>query len=129
MRRELLVGFDPLPPFTQLLQQRLGDLAVCGADFVGGGLVALKWRRAAFAPGPLRPEAAHLVCPAGSPEAAAAEELVARWQQARKPKRAAAAAAEGGQELSAAAVVPDLVGIGADILHAGRGLVEAVQLL
>lgn len=125
VRRELLVGFDPLPPYTAQLQRRLGDLAVACADFVGGSVVALKWRAAALAPAPLRPEAAHLACPAGSAQAAPAEELLAAWRQG-------SAAANGvrsqGKELSAAAVVPDIVGALADALALGEGLVEAVQL-
>jgi U3 small nucleolar RNA-associated protein 22 len=125
VRRELLVGFDPLPLFTEQLQARLGDLAVCCADYVGGSVVALKWRAAAFAPTPLRPEAAHLVCPAGSAEAAPAEELAA----ARQPAAAAAAAASSrAAGLSAAAVVPDVVGVLTDALHLGAGLVESIQL-
>ena len=125
MRRELLVGFDPLPPFAAAAQQRLGDLAVVCADFVGGGVVALKWRPAALAPAPLRADAAHLVCPVGSPEAAAAAELAARARQ--QAANGGAAAAAGGQ-LSAAAVVPDVVGALADLLHLGAGLVQSIAL-
>lgn len=127
VRRELLVGFDPLPPFTRLVQQRLGDLAVACADWVGGGVVALKWRPAAFAPAPLQPESAHLVCPAGTPEAAAAEELAARRRQ-QQPGAAANCSAAQRKGLSAAAVVPDVVGLLRDVLHLGAGLVDSITL-
>lgn len=118
------MGFDPLPRFTARLQRRLGDLAVACADFVGGTVVALKWRAAALGPAPLRPEAAHLACPAGSAQAAAAEELLA----ARRQGVAAKGARGEGRELSAAAVVPDVVGLLSDALELGEGLVESVRL-
>ncbi|KAL4426966.1 hypothetical protein ABPG77_009527 [Micractinium sp. CCAP 211/92] len=124
VRRELLVGFDPLPPYTAQLQRRLGDLAVACADFVGGSVVALKWRAAALAPAPLRPEAAHLACPAGSTQAAPAEELL----EARRQGGAAANGTGAGGELSAAVVVPDIVGALSDALALGEGLVESVRL-
>lgn len=131
LRRELLVGFDPLPRFTAALQARLGEAAVACADHVGGCLVALKWRGAALAPAPLRPEAAHLVCPAGSAEAAAAKELAARGQRAGQPGPTAdgEAGEEGRGRLSAAAVVPDVAAVLSDVLQLGRGLVEGVELL
>lgn len=128
VRRQLLVGFDPLPLYTCLLQRRLGDLAVVCADWVGGRQVALKWRTPALAPAPLRPEAAHLCCPTGTPEAAPAEELTAQ-------RRGVAAGAgqhqqEGGEDegISAAAVVPDLVAVLADALQLCEGLVESACL-
>eukprot|EP00887_Chlorella_sp_A99_P002636 scaffold6.g2636.t1 len=49
VRRELLVGFDPLPIYVAALERRFSDLAVFCADFVGGGLVGVKWRPAARA--------------------------------------------------------------------------------
>lgn len=124
VRRELLVGFDPLPPFTEQLARRLGDLAVCCADYIGGSMVALKWRPAAFAPASLRPEQAHLACPAGSAEAAPAQELAARRQGSAAPN---GKQQEGGG-LSAAAVVPDVVGVLTDALQLGAGLVESIHL-
>lgn len=127
VRRELLVGFDPLPLYTQLLQRRLGHLAVACADYVGGGVVALKWRAAAFAAAPLRPEEAHLVCPTGSAEAGPAEELAGRWQAASGEAGTANGRSPHG-EPSAAAVVPDVVGVLRDALSLGAGLVESVQL-
>lgn len=53
---ELLVGFDPLPPLIEALEQRFGNLAVFGADFHGGrgGVVGLKWLPAAFLPAPVK---------------------------------------------------------------------------
>ncbi|PRW05744.1 nucleolar 6, partial [Chlorella sorokiniana] len=128
VRRQLLVGFDPLPLYTHLLQRRLGDLAVVCADWVGGRQVALKWRSPALAPAPLRPEAAHLCCPTGTPEAAPAEELTAQ----RRGTAAVAAQQQqhGGEDegLSAAAVVPDLVAVLADAMQLCEGLVEAAYL-
>jgi U3 small nucleolar RNA-associated protein 22 len=64
VRKELLVGFDPVPLYIDLLEQRLGSVAVFCADYVGGAVVGVKWRRAAFAPAPLRPETAHAMAPA-----------------------------------------------------------------
>lgn len=127
VRRQLLVGFDPLPLYTRLLQRRLGDLAVVCTDWVGGRQVALKWRTPALAPAPLRPEAAHLCCPTGTPEAAAAEELTAqrRGSAAGEQQQQRAGEHEG---LSAAAVVPDLVAVLADALQLCEGLVDSAIL-
>lgn len=125
VRRELLVGFDPLPLYAARLQRRLGDLAVVCADFVGGRVVAVKWRAASFAPAPMHPEAAHLVCPAGSAEAAPARELAARWRRGSSSQQPLE---EQQGALSAAAVLPDVVGVLADALHLGEGLVESVRL-
>lgn len=58
------MGFDPVPLYIDLLEQRLGSVAVFCADYVGGAVVGVKWRRAAFAPAPLRPETAHAMAPA-----------------------------------------------------------------
>ncbi len=43
VRKELLVGFDPLLEFVARLQLRLGHLATFCTDYVGGRIVAVKW--------------------------------------------------------------------------------------
>ena len=40
---ELLVGFDPVSIFVDLLQQRFGHLGLFCADLDGGELIAVKW--------------------------------------------------------------------------------------
>ena len=65
VRRELLVGFDPLPLYVSLLEERFGGVAVICADYVGGSAVGLKLRGPALQNGPLRPEAAHATQPVG----------------------------------------------------------------
>lgn len=49
MRRELLVGFDPVAEFVRHLQARLDPVAVVLADLTpGAGVVGLKWRTPAL---------------------------------------------------------------------------------
>jgi Nrap protein domain 6 len=64
LRRELLVGFDPVPLLVAELEARFDHLAVFFADYVGGDFVGVKWRPAALAPGPLRVAHADTVMPA-----------------------------------------------------------------
>ena len=48
-RRELLIGFDPVRHFVELLEARLGGVAVVLADYVGAGTtLGLKWRTPAL---------------------------------------------------------------------------------
>ena len=109
MRRELLVGFDPLPLLVEALEGRWGFLAAFCADYVGGcALVGLKWRAAAFAPGPLRPERAYALRALGPASA--------------KSSKGSGAAAVG-------ATVPDVAAVVDDILALGAGLVESVEVL
>lgn len=49
VRRELLVGFDPVAAFVRRLQARLDPVAVVLADLTpGAGVVGLKWRAPAL---------------------------------------------------------------------------------
>jgi U3 small nucleolar RNA-associated protein 22 len=59
LRRELLVGFDPLQLLLARLEERFGHLATFCADTVGGAAVALRWAPQAFGPAPLRVATAH----------------------------------------------------------------------
>lgn len=97
VRKELLVGFHPVPLFVSLLEERFGAVAIPCADYLGGVAVGLKLRGPALKPGPLRPEAAHAALPL---IAGRGEELV---------------------------VGPDLAAIAADALALGAGLVERVE--
>lgn len=134
VRRELLVGFDPVPTFLALLERRFGELAVFCADYTGGTVAAIKWRPAAFLQAPLRPALAHALCaltPAAAPEAPAGEEEEAGGgSQRRKGKRQSSGAAKApSAPRSAAATVPDVAGILADVLHLGAGLVDSLEVL
>lgn len=53
IRHELLVGFDPIKHYVQLLEKRLGDVAVVLADYAHSGrFVGIKWKIPALkAPG------------------------------------------------------------------------------
>ncbi len=50
VRRELLVGFDPLAQYCAALQTRFGHLAALFWDGFGGRAVAVKWRPDALLP-------------------------------------------------------------------------------
>ena len=120
VRRELLVGFDPVPLFASLLESRLAHVAHVCADYTGGvPLMALKWRAPAFKPGPLRPEQAHTQRPLGSAEGAADAEVAT----GKHGKRSALDA------VRPLLLVPDVPAILEDIATLGAGLVESVQLL
>lgn len=97
VQKELLVGFDPVPLYVSLLEERFGGVAVVCADYVGGSAVGLKMRGPAMQPGPLRPEGAHASQPL---KLNGVEGLV---------------------------VGPDLAAVAADALALGAGLVEKVQ--
>lgn len=43
VRRDLLVGFDPVAAFLQRLEQRFGEAATFCADALGGAGVGVKW--------------------------------------------------------------------------------------
>ena len=134
VRRELLVGFEPVPLFLALLEQRFGELAVFCADYTGGTVAAIKWRPAAFLQAPLRPALAHALCPL-TPAAAAAEaadeDEGADGGSKRKGKRQSGGAAKAPSALprSAAATVPDVAAVLADVLHLGAGLVDSLEVL
>ena len=106
VKKELLVGFDPLPLFVSLLEERFGAVAVVCADFNGGASVGLKFKGSALKPwGSLIPEAAHTVKPVSVEEEG--EE-------------------EGGAGL---AVATDFAAVASDCLVLGQGLVERVNYI
>lgn len=135
MRRELLVGFDPLPLYLSLLESRFSDLAVFCADFVGGALVGVKWRPAARA---LAKQLAGSGGSSGGEAAAAAEaEGKAAPGTAGKKggKKGAGASLANGNSSGLAAAAGGGGGSGvllealADMVHLGAGLVESVELV
>jgi U3 small nucleolar RNA-associated protein 22 len=102
VRKELLIGFDPVPLYVSLLEDRFGAVAVPCADYLGGTSVGLKLRGPALQPGGLRPEAAH----------------------ATKPMEKGVFPKDFDDSLI---VVPDLAAVAADCLVLGKGLVERVE--
>ena len=63
LRRELLVGFDPVQLIVQQLQQRFEGAANFFADVFGGSILALKWHEKAFLPVPFEAAKAHMLEP------------------------------------------------------------------
>lgn len=128
VRKELLVGFDPLPIYVALLEQRFSDLAVFCADFVGGDLVGVKWRPAAVAQLPRQQRRQQ-------------QQPVAEEQQAgksRKGSKKQGGAGLGNGTANGMSTAHDqpaddaahpLVGVLADMVHLGAGLVEWVELV
>lgn len=57
------MGFDPVPLYVSLLEDRFASVAVVCADYLGGYAIGLKLRGPALTPGALRVEAAHALCP------------------------------------------------------------------
>ncbi|KAL4542017.1 hypothetical protein Ndes2526B_g06504 [Nannochloris sp. 'desiccata'] len=101
VRKELLVGFNPVPLYVSLLEDRFGAVAVPCADYLGGTSVGLKLRGPALQPGLLRPEAAHATKPLGGVVPKDFDDSLV--------------------------VVPDLEAVAADCLALGKGLVERVE--
>lgn len=57
---ELLVGFNPIPHYITLLEERFSHLATFCSDSVGGfSAVGVKWHPEAFLPSQLQPATAH----------------------------------------------------------------------
>lgn len=119
------MDFDPVPLLVEELEQRFAPLAVFCADYVGGGAaVGVKWRAAAFAPGPLQPERAYMLRPLG-PAAVEGE-----GRAAKRAKRSGAAAEAAGEHPAVVGqCVPDVQAVLADIMALGAGLVESVEVL
>lgn len=101
VRKELLVGFDPVPLYVTLLEERFGAVAVPCADYLGGTCVALKLKGPALHPGNVRPEAAHAMKPLNGVVPKDFDDSLV--------------------------VVPDLEAVAADCLELGKGLVERVE--
>jgi U3 small nucleolar RNA-associated protein 22 len=101
VRKELLIGFDPVRLYVSLLEDRFGAVAVPCADYVGGTSVGLKLRGPALQPGSVRPEAAHATKPLDGVLPKDFDDRLV--------------------------VVPDLEAMAADCLGLGKGFVERVE--
>lgn len=126
------MGFEPVPLLIEQLEQRFGELAVFCADYVGGAdVVAVKWRKPAFARAPLKPELAYALRPAvPSADAHQAAAAAASGGKRKLSKASAgAAAAAGGHPAVVGDTEPDVAAILADVLAMGAGLVDSVELL
>ena len=63
IQQELIVGFDPVKIFVELLEQRLGHLGMFFYDKYGGDIIAIKWHSKVQAPVPsLQLDFATLCC-------------------------------------------------------------------
>lgn len=66
VRKELLIGFEPLEMYVEQLMQRFGSVGVVCADYCGGSRVGIKLFGNILKPGPVRPEVAHVLKPEDS---------------------------------------------------------------
>jgi U3 small nucleolar RNA-associated protein 22 len=101
VRKELLVAFEPVSLFVDLLEQRFADVAVVCADYVGGDAVGLKLKGPMLRLGPVKAETAH----------------------AQKPSGAATTRGD-----TALIVCPDIEAMAADALSLGIGLAECAEI-
>ena len=102
--------------YVGLLEARFGHLAIFCADYYGGALLGVKWRPAAFLPRPRRAAAA-----------------AATAHTALECRLSAGGASEGhgkgegqGKPPRGLPVVPDVIGVLADMRRMGEGLVDDV---
>jgi len=95
----LLVGFDPVKKYVQLLDETFGDLAMFFYDQLGGDIVAVVWKPAAFLPCPFRVTEVHNRIPIEV------------------------------SQLDKVQTVPNIVSILADCQSLGKGLVERIENL
>lgn len=109
LRRELLVGFDPLALFLRKCAERFGHLGTFCADAHGGRVVAVKWDPAAFAPAPLQVATAHTSLPCQF--------------------TAGAGGAASLQQQQAVMAVPNVVQVLHEMAAIGEGLTAQVLLL
>lgn len=63
LRKELLVGLDPLKNFVDVLTGSLGHVAVFCCDALGGDTIGIKWRPQAFLPAAFSADVAHVAMP------------------------------------------------------------------
>lgn len=101
LRRELLVGFDPVNLLHDSLQHRYHGAASFFVDVVGGHAIGIKWSSRLLEGIPFDTKKAHLLEPLGSQGVAAGVQICA---------------------LSESAVIADIKALGA-------GLVKHVELL
>jgi len=113
MRRELLVGFDPVAHYAALLEASFGHLAAFFWDGCGGRAVGVKWRPDALRPTALSPATAHAAKPAAAAEGAGVN---------------AGAKGKADKRQQRLVVVPDPAAALAQMYHMGAGLVQDVLL-
>lgn len=135
LKRELLVGFDPVSIFVSLLERRFGHLATFFWDGYGGRVIAIKWHRSALQPALFNPTEAHCVKPAPRPRdsdavRAAAQAAMAAGAaldnaKARRTANGPSPAAKRPRQIATATetVVPDLLAVLAQMAELGQGLV------
>ena len=44
IRKDLLIGFDPVQTYVQILEERFGPISIICADFKGGDTIGIKLR-------------------------------------------------------------------------------------
>lgn len=118
LRRELLVGFDPVPLYVALLEEHFGHLAAFFYDGCGGRAVGIRWHTATSLPTTFSPATAHTAKPADSSNVEAPA-LLQPGATSRKQQTA------GRKRL---AVVADLPAALAQMHALGAGLVQDVLL-
>lgn len=101
LRRELLLGFDPVKLLHDRLQQRYHGAASFFVDVVGGHVIGMKWSSKLSEGVPFDTKKAHLLEPPGSQGVAGGVQICA---------------------LSVSAMIADIKALGA-------GLVKHVELL
>ena len=117
---ELLVGFDPVKCYMDMLTERYGHLAVFCCDSAAGfGAVGVKWRPEAFLPQQLRPALAHGFLEIGV--TAGAADVSCRKKGGRGSANAAGSSHVGQ-------VVPNLPQVLLEMHLMGLGLVQEVLL-
>ena len=63
LRRELLIGFDPVSMLIEEIQERFQGAAAFFVDLFGGDVLALKWNEKAFLPVPFDAARAYMLEP------------------------------------------------------------------
>ena len=63
LRKDVLVGFEPLSALLQELDARLGHCALFCVDELGGSVLGVKWKPKAWLPAPFRVATAHTSAP------------------------------------------------------------------
>jgi U3 small nucleolar RNA-associated protein 22 len=97
VRKELLIGFEPVELYVEQLMQRFSSVGVVCADYCGGARVGIKLFGNILKPGPVRPEVAHVLKP------------------------------EDSRKQGSHRTVMDVVSIAEDAISLGAGLVERVE--
>lgn len=64
LRKELLLGFDPVTLLLHQLSQRFHESATFFVDSIGGHVIGIKWSSGALAAAPFDVNRAHMLAPA-----------------------------------------------------------------